>query len=81
MPPDNLLDRINELARKKKVEGLTDSELSEQKKLRKEYIKLFRNQVKEQLATIKVVDEEGQDVTPDKLKALKIEKNKNLKNK
>ncbi len=76
MLPDNLLDRINELARKKKSEGLTDSELKEQKKLREEYIKLFRNQVEEQLATIKVVDEEGTDVTPDKLKELKAKKNK-----
>jgi uncharacterized protein YnzC (UPF0291/DUF896 family) len=77
MLPDNLLERINELARKKKSEGLTESELSEQQKLRKEYIQLFRNQVEEQLATIKVVDEEGTDVTPDKLKELKAKKNKN----
>ena len=78
MLPDNLLDRINELARKKKSEGLTESELTEQKKLREEYIKLFRNQVEEQLATIKVVDKEGTDVTPDKLKELKAKKNKKL---
>lgn len=77
MLPDNLLERINELAKKKKSEGLTESELSEQQKLRKEYIQLFRNQVEEQLATIKVVDEEGTDVTPDKLKELKAKKNKN----
>ena len=77
MLPDNLLERINELAKKKKSEGLTESELSEQQKLRNEYIQLFRNQVEEQLATIKVVDEEGTDVTPDKLKELKAKKNKN----
>lgn len=77
MLPDNLLDRINELARKKKSEGLTEGELAEQKKLREEYIKLFRNQVEDQLATIKVVDEEGNDVTPEKLKDLKSKKNKN----
>ena len=77
MLPDNLLERINELAKKKKSEGLTESELSEQQKLRNEYIQLFRNQVEEQLATIKVVDEEGTDVTPDKLKELKAKKNIN----
>ena len=44
--------------------------------LRKEYIKLFRNQVENQLATIKVVDEEGNDVTPDKLQLLKDKKRK-----
>lgn len=76
MLPDNLLDRINELARKKKSEGLTEGEQAEQKKLREDYIKLFRNQVEEQLATIKVVDEEGNDVTPEKLKELKSKKNK-----
>lgn len=76
MSVDNLLDRINELARKKKSEGLTESEQVEQTKLRKEYIKLFRNQVENQLATIKVVDEEGNDVTPDKLQLLKDKKRK-----
>lgn len=76
MSVDNLLDRINELARKKKNKGLTESEQVEQTKLRKEYIKLFRNQVENQLATIKVVDEEGNDVTPDKLQLLKDKKRK-----
>ena len=79
MLPENLLERINELARKKKSEGLTDLELKEQKELRDQYIKLFRNQVEEQSATIKVVDEEGTDVTPDKLKELKALKAKNNK--
>lgn len=74
MSVDNLLDRINELARKKKNKGLTESEQVEQTELRKEYIKLFRNQVENQLATIKVVDEEGNDVTPDKLQQLKDKK-------
>ena len=76
MSVDNLLDRINELARKKKKKGLTESEQVEQTELRKEYIKLFRNQVENQLATIKVVDEEGNDVTPDKLQLLKDKKRK-----
>ena len=76
MSVDNLLDRINELAKKKKNKGLTESEQVEQTKLRKEYIKLFRNQVENQLATIKVVDEEGNDVTPDKLQLLKDKKRK-----
>ena len=37
MSVDNLLDRINELARKKKSDGLTESEQVEQTKLRKEF--------------------------------------------
>ncbi len=36
------LDRINELARKSKVEDLTEEEKLEQKALREEYIKEFR---------------------------------------
>ena len=36
------IDRINELARKSKVEPLTDEEKAEQKALREEYILEFR---------------------------------------
>ena len=36
------IDRINELARKSKVEPLTDEEKAEQKALRDEYILEFR---------------------------------------
>jgi uncharacterized protein YnzC (UPF0291/DUF896 family) len=36
------LDRINELARKSKVEELTDEEKKEQKALREEYLKYVR---------------------------------------
>lgn len=36
------IDRINELARKKKAEGLTEPELLEQAALRAEYIAEFR---------------------------------------
>lgn len=76
MQPDNLIERINELARKSKAEGLNEKEKEEQKALRAEYIKLFRSQMEHQLSSIKVVDEEGNDVTPEKLKKLKENKNK-----
>ena len=36
------LDRINELTRKSKAEGLTEEEKAEQKALREEYIASFR---------------------------------------
>lgn len=36
------IDRINELAKKKKVSSLTPEELEEQRKLREEYILSFR---------------------------------------
>lgn len=75
MQPDELLNRINELAKKSKEATLTKSEQEEQDKLRKEYLKMIRGQVESQLSTIKVVDEEGTDVTPDKLKELKRKQN------
>lgn len=73
---ESLIKRINDLANKSKVEELTATEKAEQKKLRAEYLGMIRGQVKNQLASVKVVDEEGQDVTPDKLKDLK----ENIKN-
>lgn len=39
------IDRINELARKKKAEGLTDAEIAEQAELRKEYLAAIRASV------------------------------------
>ena len=43
------IERINELARKKKAIGLTDDELSEQKELYREYIGEFRTGLRGQL--------------------------------
>ncbi|QEH61857.1 hypothetical protein SCHIN_v1c06600 [Spiroplasma chinense] len=65
---EKLIKRINELAAIKKERELTDSEKKEQAKLRAEYIKNFKKGFEEQLASIKVVDSEGNDVTPEKLK-------------
>ena len=67
-----LIDRINVLAKKKKEGTITPEELKEQDKLRKEYIKLFREGFKSQLKAIKVVDEKGNDITPLKLKQEKL---------
>ena len=67
-----LIDRINVLAKKKKEGTITSEELKEQEKLRKEYIRLFREGFKSQLKTIKVVDEKGNDITPEKLKREKL---------
>lgn len=71
---EELLARINFLANKKKTEGLSEAELEEQAKLRQEYLKEFRAGFKERLMSIKVVDEDGSDVTPEKLKKAKSER-------
>lgn len=57
------LDRINELARKQKSQGLTDAEKAEQKKLREEYLADFRKNLRGQLETISFVEADG-TITP-----------------
>ncbi len=50
------IDRINQLARKSRVEKLTDEELKEQKNLRQEYIDAFKRNMRHELDRIKFVD-------------------------
>ncbi|MFJ7729264.1 DUF896 domain-containing protein [Neobacillus sp. NPDC097160] len=65
------MDRINELARKAKSSGLTELEAKEQSKLRSEYLAVFRSNMLDTLTNTKFIDPDGNDVTPDKLKARK----------
>ncbi|MEC2277902.1 DUF896 domain-containing protein [Bacillus velezensis] len=60
--------RINELAQKAKSNTITDEEKAEQQKLRQEYLEGFRSSMKNTLKSVKVIDPEGNDVTPEKLK-------------
>lgn len=53
------LNRINELARKSKAEGLTASEQSEQARLRREYIEAVRNNLRGQLNQIDIQEKDG----------------------
>ncbi len=69
------LNRINQLSKKAKTEGLTNEEAAEQKMLRDEYIKNFRKQFKDTLHGVTVVDVEGNDVTPEKLRVSKQQRN------
>ena len=55
------LDRINELAKKNKTEGLTTEELAEREVLRKEYLEHFRAHFRSRLDNIKVVSPEEYD--------------------
>ena len=64
----DLIKRINELANKSKDLGLTEEEKEEQQRLRQEYIKIFRGNMKNTLLNTKIIDEEGRDITPEKLK-------------
>ena len=68
------IERINELARKKKTVGLTQAEQDEQLLLRQEYLEAFRGGMRNHIEGLKVVDEEGNDVTPEKLKQIQREK-------
>ncbi|MEG0085190.1 MAG: DUF896 domain-containing protein [Niameybacter sp.] len=60
MEMDKLIARINELANKKKTEGLTPTELEEQAKLREQYLQIFRSNFKSQLSNTKIKTPDGQ---------------------
>ncbi len=53
------IQRINELARKKKTVGLTQGELQEQQALRSEYLKAFRANMEQMLEGIKIKEADG----------------------
>lgn len=56
---DELIKRINELAKKKKTVGLTKEELEEQAVLRKKYLENFRVGFKKRLENIDVETPDG----------------------
>lgn len=66
----NKIDRINELARKSRAEGLTPEEAEEQKALRAEYIAAFRQSLTGQLESIVIVDKDGNRTRPERKKPL-----------
>ena len=53
------IQRINELARKSKAEGLTTAEKDEQASLRREYIEAIRMNLRGQLNNIDVKEKDG----------------------
>lgn len=58
MITDELLQRINTLARKQKTEGLSPKEKEEQAYLRSLYLDAIRGQVKKQLDRIRFVNQD-----------------------
>ena len=54
MVTQDTINRINELYRKSKAEGLTSAEAEEQKQLRAEYVAAFRNNLRGTLDSIKI---------------------------
>lgn len=60
MSMEDTVNRINELARKAKTEGLTKAETAERDKLRQIYINAFKTNLRSQLENIKFVDEDDE---------------------
>jgi len=58
MNMDEAITRINELARKAKSEGLSENEIDERNELRRKYIDAFKASLKQQLDSIKYVEDE-----------------------
>ncbi|MDP4164139.1 MAG: DUF896 domain-containing protein [Bacillota bacterium] len=67
--------RINELANKAKSNKLTEEEAKEQSSLRREYLQVFRSSMLDTITSVKIIDPEGTDVTPEKVKEIKRRKN------
>lgn len=53
------INRINELAKKSKAEGLTKQEQAEQKNLRTEYVTAFRKNLMNQLDNTYILEKDG----------------------
>lgn len=58
MEPEKI-ERINELARKKKATGLTEEEITEQAELRREYLDEYRRNMKAVLDGLVIQEEDG----------------------
>ena len=64
MIDQKLINRINELAKIAKERELTINDKQERDELRKIYLKEFRKGFAQTLSNVKVIDENGNDLTP-----------------
>ncbi|WP_017548596.1 DUF896 domain-containing protein [Salinicoccus carnicancri] len=78
MLENHKIERLNALAAKKKSGTISKRELQELEGLREAYLKNFRSSFRKQVENTKVIDPEGKDVTPQKLK--RIQQDENNKN-
>ncbi|MGR7943506.1 MULTISPECIES: DUF896 domain-containing protein [unclassified Paenibacillus] len=62
MDIDKIIARINELSRKNKTVGLTDEETKERDDLRQQYLNNFKRNFRQQLDTIKYVEDEEDNI-------------------
>lgn len=69
------INRINELSKKSKTTGLSIEEAKEQTLLRKEYLSSFRSSMRDTIENVKVIDPDGTDVTPEKVRQAQNRKN------
>ncbi len=71
------LKRINELAVKNCNEGLTAEEMIERDRLRQEYLLDIRGQITSTMTSVTILNESGEDITPEKLVVEKAEQFQN----
>lgn len=62
-----MIARINELAAKKKTEGLTEEEQLEQKALYKDYLAAIRGQVRANLENVRYVEDLSEEELKEEL--------------
>ncbi len=66
MTMDEKIARINELYHKSKAEGLTEAEKEEQKALRADYVRSFRENLRATLDNVSILEPDGSVTTPKK---------------
>lgn len=71
---DEKIKRINELYRKSQNEGLTAEEKEEQARLRQEYIQAVRNNLRETLNNVSILNPDGSVTELQKVAEAKQEK-------
>ncbi len=64
MTMDEKIARINELYHKAKNEGLTEAEKEEQKSLRADYVRSFRENLRATLDNVSILEPDGRVTNP-----------------